>query len=195
MQEIFTKLCSLVNVEKKIEMKEKEENKQKLLLKTKLKLQQENTRNFQLMSRKLISRSQRQQEATKRRPKKAEVKGLPKSKSAHHLSLPIREDDLSSSPGSDCSSDNLNSTRSGRMSLDSGVSLECPGLSLAWELRDPDRDCSNFDPIARAQELFEALDVDGDGVVTEEEFINGCLKDQAFVMLLEKFSGDTIWGL
>ena len=81
------------------------------------------------------------------------------------------------------------------MSLDSGVSLECPGLSMAWELKDPDRDCTNFDPVARAQELFEALDVDGDGVVTEEEFINGCLKDQAFIMLLEKFSGDTIWGL
>ena len=42
---------------------------------------------------------------------------------------------------------------------------------------------------------LEAIDKDGDGVVTEEEFINGCLKDQAFVMLLEKFSGDTIWGL
>ena len=195
MQEIFSKLCSLVNVEKKIEMKEKEETKRKLLLRTKLTLQKENTSNFQLMSNKLINRSRRKQENTKRRPKKKEEKIIPKSKSANFLSLPNRDDDLCSNPGSDCSSENLNSTRSGRMSLDSGVSLECPGLSMAWELRDPDRDCSNFDPIARAQELFEALDVDGDGVVTEEEFINGCLKDQAFVMLLEKFSGDTIWGI
>ena len=61
--------------------------------------------------------------------------------------------------------------------------------------KDPDRDCSNFDPLQRAQELFEALDVDGDGTVTEDEFVNGCLKDEVFVMLLDKFSGDNIWGL
>ena len=58
-----------------------------------------------------------------------------------------------------------------RPSLDSGVSLSCPGLSLGWEVRDPDRDCTNFDPVERARELFEALDVDGDGGVTEEEFV------------------------
>ena len=62
-------------------------------------------------------------------------------------------------------------------------------------MKDPDRDCSNFDPLQRAQELFEALDVDGDGTVTEDEFVNGCLKDEVFVMLLDKFSGDNIWGL
>ena len=55
------------------------------------------------------------------------------------------------------------------MSLDSG-------LSLAWELRDPNRDCAVFDPVERARDLFKALDVDGDGTVTEEEFITGCLK-------------------
>ena len=43
MQEIFSKLCSLVNVEKKIEMKEKEETKRKMLLRTKINLQKENT--------------------------------------------------------------------------------------------------------------------------------------------------------
>ena len=52
-----------------------------------------------------------------------------------------------------------------------------------------------FDPVERARDLFEALDVDGDGAVTEEEFITGCLKDEAFIMLLERFSGDDIWGI
>ena len=51
-----------------------------------------------------------------------------------------------------------------------------------------------FDPVERARDLFEALDVDGDGTVTEEEFITGCLKDEAFILLLERFSGDDIWG-
>ena len=75
------------------------------------------------------------------------------------------------------------------------MSLECPSLSLALDMRDPDRDCSNFDPVERARELFEALDVDGDGVVTEEEFISGCMKDEVFIMLLEKFSGEEVWGI
>ena len=46
----------------------------------------------------------------------------------------------------------------------------------------------------RARELFAALDVDGDGAVTEEEFVTGCLKDEVFVMMLESFSATDIWG-
>jgi hypothetical protein len=42
-----------------------------------------------------------------------------------------------------------------------GVSLECPSMRLAQEMRDQGRDCSNFDPVERAIELFVALDVDG----------------------------------
>ena len=75
------------------------------------------------------------------------------------------------------------------------MSLECPSLSLAWEMRDSDRDCSNFYPAERARELFESLDFDGDGVVTEGEFISGCMRDDAFVMLLQKFSGEEVWGI
>ena len=67
-------------------------------------------------------------------------------------------------------------------------------LSAAWEARDPDRDCAQFDPVERARELFAALDVDGDGAVTEEEFVTGCLKDEVFVMMLERFSAADIWG-
>ena len=45
----------------------------------------------------------------------------------------------------------------------------------------------------RARELFEALDVDGDGVVTEGEFIKGCMRDGVFVMLLQKFNGEEVY--
>ena len=200
MQEIFTKLCSLVTAEKRMEEKAREREeaaKKKLLLSTKLKLQKEDTGNFKLMSSKLIARTKRV-EKKKRTTTTNEPKNLQKSKSSNFLSLPVRDDDLSSNHGSDCSSSSEllapASSRSGRMSLDSGVSLECPGLSLAWELRDPDRDCAVFDPVERARDLFEALDVDGDGAVTEEEFITGCLKDEAFILLLERFNGDDIWG-
>ena len=46
----------------------------------------------------------------------------------------------------------------------------------------------------RARELFDALDDDGNGVLTEDEFIEGCLTDEAFVKLLDDFDGDFIWG-
>ena len=39
------------------------------------------------------------------------------------------------------------------------------------KVRDPERDCTKFDPLLRARELFEALDINGDGGVSEEEFI------------------------
>ena len=44
--------------------------------------------------------------------------------------------------------------------------------------------------MGRARELFQALDVDG--VVTEED---GCMRDDVFVMLLENFSGEEVWGI
>ena len=46
----------------------------------------------------------------------------------------------------------------------------------------------------RAKELFEALDDDGNGSLTEEEFVEGCMTDDAFVNLLRDFNGDFIWG-
>ena len=46
----------------------------------------------------------------------------------------------------------------------------------------------------RARELFEALDDDGNGSLTEEEFVEGCMTDDAFVTLLRDFNGDFIWG-
>ena len=43
-------------------------------------------------------------------------------------------------------------------------------------MKDPDRDCSNVDPVERTQGLFE--------------IISWWLRDEVFVMLLEKFSGE-----
>ena len=45
----------------------------------------------------------------------------------------------------------------------------------------------------RARELFAALDEDGSGSLTEDEFISGCMTDEAFVQLLQDFNGDFIW--
>ena len=45
----------------------------------------------------------------------------------------------------------------------------------------------------RARELFAALDEDGSGSLTEDEFIDGCMTDEAFVQLLRDFNGDFIW--
>ena len=195
MEEIFTKLCSLVKVERKLEEKAKEreeEEKNKKKLATIAKLQKKDPNGgLKLISSKLANRNKRSETRNKPKQPLSQPPKVQKSKSVNHLKLPTKEDDLpleneSPSPTSD---------RSGRLSLDSGVSLECPSLSVAWEARNPDRDCSHFDPAERARELFEALDVNGDGAVTEDEFIQGCMKDDVFVMMLEKFSGDNIWGL
>ena len=40
-----------------------------------------------------------------------------------------------------------------------------------------------------AEHIFNALDVDGDGEITEEEFVRACMDDEDFVRLLN--SGDT----
>lgn len=65
---------------------------------------------------------------------------------------------------------------------------------IADELSDPARDCKKFDQSKRARELFNALDDDGNGVLTEDEFITGCMSDEAFVKVLDEFSADFIWG-
>ena len=184
MEDIFSKLCSLVQTEKRLETREREREAERrnLLLATKIKIQKEETSNFKLLSTKLVNRNRRN--ACNKKKKSPDKIHMKKSKSdSTNVCLTVKEDDSASVVGSDCSA------RSGRLSMDSGVSLD-----TAWESKDPDRDCTNFDPIERARDLFAALDVDGDGVVTETEFITGCLKDEAFILMLENFSSDNIWG-
>ena len=65
---------------------------------------------------------------------------------------------------------------------------------IADELSDPARDCRKFDPSKRARELFNALDDDGNGFLTEDEFVTGCMSDEAFVKVLNDYSADFIWG-
>ena len=191
MEEIFTKLCMLVNVEKHQEPVEDfkdNKNAKDLLLAAKL-TQQAEASDLKFISQKLQTRKKFKEKKPKKKPK------VRKTLSDNCLITPAWDDDVFSNAGSDCSSEWSRNSRSGRCSLDSGVSLECPSLSLAWEMRDPDRDCANFDPVQRAKELFEALDIDGDGVVTEDEFIDGCMKDDVFIMLLQKFNGDEFWEI
>ena len=190
MEEIFSKLCSLVQCEKTVEdrAREREADRKKLLLATKIQIQAEETSQFKLLSKKLVNRSSRMESSMKK--KAPDKKKLRKSKSeSSSVCLSVQEDDSWSTDSSEIH----HSARSGRLSMDSGVSMDGPALGLASESKDPDRDCTNFDPIERARDLFSALDVDGDGVVTETEFISGCLKDEAFILMLERFGSEDIW--
>ena len=70
MEEIFTKLCSLVNVERRMEErikeKEEEERKKKLLLAAKSKLlKEESNAGMRLMSSKLMNRNKRTADSKK----------------------------------------------------------------------------------------------------------------------------------
>ena len=192
MEEIFSKLCSLVQCERTVEdrAREREAERRKLLLATKIKIQAEETSHFKLLSKKLVNRNRRMESSRKKKgPEKMKLRKSKSESSSVCLSSSVQEDDSWSTDSSELH----HSARSGRLSMDSGVSMDGPGLCLASESKDPDRDCTNFDPIERARDLFSALDVDGDGVVTETEFISGCLKDQAFILMLERFGSEDIW--
>lgn len=41
--------------------------------------------------------------------------------------------------------------------------------------KDPERDCRIYNVKARAREIFKTLDLDGNGFVDEDEFIEGNL--------------------
>ena len=58
-----------------------------------------------------------------------------------------------------------------KKSNDNFASHQILQLEFKNQVRDPERDCAKFDPLLRARELFEALDINGDGGVSEEEFI------------------------
>ena len=103
-------------------------------------------------------------------PDKKKVKKKPKPKALTTLDVPIKTEDTE-------------------------VKQKVQVMSMiADELSDPSRDCKKFDPSKRARELFNALDDDGNGSLTEDEFVTGCMSDEAFVKVLDEFSGDFIWG-
>ena len=67
--------------------------------------------------------------------------------------------------------------------------------AIVDEASQPSRDCKKFDPVKRAKEIFNALDANNDGVVTETEFINGCLSDEIFVKVMDDLCLDFLWGV
>ena len=67
--------------------------------------------------------------------------------------------------------------------------------AIVDEASQPSRDCKKFDPVKRAKEIFHALDANGDGAVTETEFVNGCLSDEVFVKVMDDLCLDFLWGL
>ena len=78
--------------------------------------------------------------------------------------------------------------------------------------KDPERDCRIYNIKARAKEIFKTLDLDGNGFVDEDEFIegeitfsvimmipqkitfSGCMLDEVFVDILVNFDADKLWG-
>ena len=47
-------------------------------------------------------------------------------------------------------------------------------------------------PSIRTEQIFEKMDLDKNGVITESEFINGCLKDKfLYQMLTADYSENT----
>ena len=61
-------------------------------------------------------------------------------------------------------------------------------------LNNIEEEGEKFDPVARAEEIFKDLDVNGDGAVDEDEFVTGCLSDENFLFMLENFTCDFLWG-
>ena len=52
------------------------------------------------------------------------------------------------------------------------------------------RDCKKFDPVKRAKEIFNALDLNNDGAITEDEFVLGCKSDSCFMKVIDEMSLD-----
>ena len=78
MEEIFSKLCSLVQCERTAEdrAREREAERRKLLLATKIKIQAEETSQFKLLSKKLVNRSRRMESSRKKKkcPEKTKLR-------------------------------------------------------------------------------------------------------------------------
>ena len=51
-----------------------------------------------------------------------------------------------------------------------------------------------FDPRENARMTFKFLDVNRDGQLSEDEFVDGCLADPMMMMMLESFKCDFLWG-
>ncbi len=51
-----------------------------------------------------------------------------------------------------------------------------------------------FDPRESARTTFRFLDVNRDGMLSEDEFVEGCLSDPMFMVMLETFNCDFLWG-
>jgi neurocalcin delta len=58
-------------------------------------------------------------------------------------------------------------------------------------MTDADPDTIGDDPLGRTRDIFNKMDVNNDGVLSKEEFINGCLKDETLFNLLACSGVDT----
>ena len=178
MEDVFVKMCKIVEKTEIDHMKkhkkiEEEERKQKALAlerKREKELRKAREELYEGRSRvsTMYSEKRKRLEAIKNKPKTVRKKKKNKQQAS---STPAEEDDESE---------------------DEKFRIV---KAIVDEASQPARDCKKFDPVKRAKEIFFALDANGDGVVTETEFISGCLSDEVFVKVMDDLCLDFLWGL
>ena len=176
MEDVFVKMCKIVEKTEIDHMKkhkkiEEEERKQKALAlerKREKELRKAREELYEGRSRvnTMYSEKRKRLEAIKNKPKTVR-----KKKKAKQISAPAEDEDESE---------------------DEKFRIV---KAIVDEASQPARDCKKFDPVKRAKEIFSALDANGDGVVTETEFISGCLSDEVFVKVMDDLCLDFLWGL
>ena len=63
-------------------------------------------------------------------------------------------------------------------------------LQAIYLMTDQEPDTSAGGPSDRTREIFKKMDINGDGVLTKEEFIKGCMNDETLYRLLACNSAD-----
>ena len=74
------------------------------------------------------------------------------------------------------------------------LEAEKAALEAEQESDDSEDDEPKFDPKENARATFRYMDVNSDGQLSEDEFVEGCLGDPMFLMMLETFNCDFLWG-
>ena len=62
--------------------------------------------------------------------------------------------------------------------------MTCVYLQAIYLITEPNADCLGDAPHVRTREIFYKMDLNGDGVLSKEEFVRGCLEDIVLYQML-----------